>query len=66
MKQYKITKLIYAESILDAVQRDKDAIMVECSLNDEFKQEDNIIGFSKNNERRINLVSKVNKRLQKN
>lgn len=62
MKQYKITKLLYADSIKDAILRENQADIVEVGLNEDYKPNNITIGF---NEERFKMVPKINKRLPK-
>lgn len=40
MKQYTITKVVYANSLSEAGAREKDGIVVNINLNDELKQDE--------------------------
>ena len=40
MKQYRITKLIYADSLSEATAKEGEAHIVETTLFDEFNEED--------------------------
>lgn len=40
MKQYTITKIVYANSLSEAGAREKDGIVVNINLNDELKQDE--------------------------
>jgi len=44
MKQYKITKIIFAKSIIDAIKKEKESEIVEIFLNEEIKKDEKV-GF---------------------
>lgn len=47
MKQYKITKVIYAKDFKTAIKNEPNATIVEIVLNEELSKPNGSIGFSK-------------------
>ena len=45
MKQYKITKIIFAKDIQDAAKKESKAEVVEIFLNEDIERPDNSLGF---------------------
>jgi len=48
MKQYKITKLIYAKDFNTAIKNESNATIVEVILNEELVKPNGNIGYGKN------------------
>ena len=46
MKQYRITKVIYADNIVHAIALDETAEIVQVDLMDEVKPEAQLVGFT--------------------
>jgi hypothetical protein len=45
MKQYKIIKIVFADSIKTAIKNEKEADIVDISLNEDIKEPNGSIGF---------------------
>lgn len=45
MKQYKITKIVYAKDLATAFKNEKSAEIVECILNENIISPNNTMGF---------------------
>mgnify|MGYP000855959559 CR=1 FL=1 len=46
MKQYRITKIIYAKNLATAIKNESKADIVEISLNENIEKPSNQIGFT--------------------
>lgn len=47
MKQYKIIKIVFADSIKSAIKNEKEADIVDISLNEDIKEPNNTVGYGK-------------------
>ncbi len=47
MKQYKIIKIVFADNIKTAIKNEKEADIVDISLNEDVKTPNDQIGFKK-------------------
>ena len=56
MKQYQIVKYLYADSIRQAIEREKEGIIISTFLSDDFDKED----FDRINESKKKLKANLN------
>ena len=45
MKQYRITKIIFAKDIAESIKKEREAEIVSVDLNEEVNEDDKRIGF---------------------